>query len=327
MSKDKGKVIDYLSEDLEISGQKYALVSIVGPHLPQKCDVWGLKVRGVVDSVAQAKEMTKRIMKFDNMYDIYTVSVGKFFPLNVEPYDVKDVEHDDEKLNELMKNYLKNREEANAHYHKRKQDMMEKAIREGTKESQAELANKSEHPIAVLQRKQTFEEKAAELREQLHALEKDLELTVEKYSGYTEEERVAAEEEVRKAFEKSQKTKTIEPSSVVVEESFSNIRDEIANELRAETEVETETETESEHSLKSVLDELNTVEKDIKEVHDTLNEINKIDSPNAFERLSNKLDTLEAKRDTLKTKLQNKNLVNEFVNNGFKASEHESLFH
>lgn len=316
MSKDKGKVIDYLSEDLEISGQKYALISIVGPHLPQKCSVWGLKVRGVADSVEEAKQMTKKIMKFDNMYDIYTVSVGKFFPLTIEPYDVKEVEHNDEKLNELMKSYLKNREDANAHYHKRKQEMMEKAIREGTKESQAELANKPEHPIAVLQRKQNFEEKAAELREQLVILEKDLELTVEKYSGYTEEERVAAEEEVRKALENQKSQKTIEPS--VVEDSFSNIKDEIANELKAE---------QQEHPLKSVLDELNVVETDIKEVYNTLSEINKVDSPNAFERLSNKLDTLEAKREELKLKLQNKNLVNEYVNKGFTGeSLHDSLF-
>lgn len=317
------KYVDMLSEDPEISGQRYALVSIVGPHLPQKCDVWGLKVRGVADSVAEAKQMTKKLMKFDNMYDIYTVSVGKFFPLNVEPYDVKDVEHDHEKLNELMKNYLKNREDANAHYHQRKQDMMEKAIREGTKESQAELANKPEHPIAVLQRKQTFEEKAAELREQLQVLEKDLELTSQKYSGYTEEERIAAEEEVRKALENEKSKKTIEPSNVVVEEdSFSNIKDEIANELKAEAEKSDHTE----HPLKSVLEQLRVVETDIKDVYDTLSEINKVDSPNAFERLSNKLDTLEAKREELKTKLNDKKLVNEYVNNGFKGSDHDSLF-
>jgi Family of unknown function (DUF5832) len=253
------------------------------------------------------------------MYDIYTVSVGKFFPLNVEPYDVKDVEHNDEKLNELMKSYLKNREDANEHYHKRKQEMMEKAIREGTKESQVELANKTEHPIAVLQRKQNFEEKAAELREQLHILEKDLELTVEKYSGYTEEERVAAEEEIRKAYDNEKSQKTIEPSNVV-EESFSNIKDEIANELKAETETETE------HPLKSVLNELNVVETEIKEIYDTLSEINKDDSPNAFERLSNKLDILDARRETLKTKLNDKKLVNEYVNKGFSGSDNDSLF-
>jgi hypothetical protein len=193
----------------------------------------------------------------------------------------------------------------------------------GTKESQAELADKPEHPIAVLQRKQNFEEKAAELREQLQVLEKDLGLTVEKYSGYTEEERVAAEEEVRKALENEKSQKTVEPSNVVVEESFSNIRDEIANELKTEAEAESE---QPEHPLKSVLDELNVVETDIKEVYDTLSEINKVDSPNAFERLSNKLDTLEARRDTLKSKLNDKKLVNEYVNKGFSGSDHDSLF-
>jgi uncharacterized phage infection (PIP) family protein YhgE len=320
MSKDKSTRVDYLSEDPEISGQKYALVSIVGPHLPQKCDVYGLKVRGVADSVAEAKQMTKRLMKFDNMYDIYTVSVGKFFPLNVEPYDVKEVEHNDEKLNELMKSYLKNREDANEHYHHRKQEMMEKAIKEGTKERQAELANQPEHPIAVLQRKQTFEEKAAELREQLMSLEKDIELTVEKYSGYTEEERVAAEEEVRKALEKQQKV--IEPSH---EDSFSNIKDEIANELKEEIEQQQQ-QQQQEHPLKSVLEQLNVIETDIKEVYDDLSEINKVNSPNAFERLSNKLNTLEAKREELKSKLNDKKLVNEYVNKGFNGSDHDSLF-
>lgn len=321
MSKDKSNRVDYLSEDPILNGQKYALVSIVGPHLPQKCDVYGLKVRGVADTVEEAKQMTKKLMKFDNMYDIYTVSVGKFFPLNIQPYDVKEVEHNDEKLNELMKSYLKNREDANEHYHQRKQEMMEKAIKEGTKESQAELANASEHPIAVLQRKHNFEEKAAELRGQLASLEKDLELTAEKYSGYTEEERVEAEEKVRKAIENEKSQKTIEPK-VVQEASFSNIRDEIANELKTESQQTEQTE----HPLKSVLEQLHTIEKDIKEVYDTLSEINKVDSPNTFERLNTKVITLESKREELKIKLNDKKLVNEYVNNKFKASDHDSLF-
>lgn len=317
MSKDKSNHVDYLSEDPILNGQKFALISIVGPHLPQKCDVYGLKVRGVADTVEEAKQMTKRLMKFDNMYDIYTVSVGKFFPLSIKPYDVKEVEHNDEKLNELMKSYLKNREDANEHYHQRKQTMMEKAIKEGTKESQAELADKPEHPISVLQRKQSFEEKADELREQLMSIERDIELTVKKYSGYTEEERVAAEEEVKKALknEETQKTQnTIE--TVVDETSFSNIKDEIANELKAEAKVEAVNQ-----SLKPVLEQLHVVENDIKEVYDTLSEINKVDSPNVFERLSNKLNTLEVKRKELKTKLNDKKLVNEYVNNGFKESD------
>ena len=78
MSKGKGKIIDYLFEDPEITNQKYALVSIVGPHMPQKCDVWGLKVRGTAESLESAKALCKRLLRIDNNYDIYTVEVVNF---------------------------------------------------------------------------------------------------------------------------------------------------------------------------------------------------------------------------------------------------------
>jgi hypothetical protein len=124
MSKGKGKSIDYLVEDAPIPSQRYALISIVGPHMRQKCDVWGLKIRGVADSLDTAKALTKKIMKLDKDYDIYTVDVGKFFPLAVEPYDVSNVEYENEQLNALVKNYLENKEKANEHWHHRKQEMM-----------------------------------------------------------------------------------------------------------------------------------------------------------------------------------------------------------
>lgn len=308
-----GKQVDMLSEDPEISGQKFALISIVGPHLPQKCDIWGLKIRGVAESVDEAKQMTKRLMKFDNMYDIYTVSVGKFFPLTIEPYDVKEVEYSDEKLNDLMKSYLKNREDANQHYHQRKQDMMEKAIKEGTKEGQSQLSNKVEHPIAVLQRKQEFEEKAKELREQLESIEKDLGLTSEKYANYTENQRLEAEDEVKKATSHLQQNNLQESKN-----ELKHIKDEIASELKEE---------EKNVELKSVLDQLNNIEDEIKKVHKSLDGINKEDSPNDFERLSSKLNVLELRREDLKVKLSDKQLVNEYINKEFKGdSSHDSLF-
>ena len=49
------KTIDYLFEDPEIQNQKFALISIVGPNMKQKCDVWGLKIRGVSDTLEKAK--------------------------------------------------------------------------------------------------------------------------------------------------------------------------------------------------------------------------------------------------------------------------------
>ena len=88
----QGKTIDFLFEDPEIPSQKYALISIVGPHMKQKCNVWGLKIRGVADTIDAAKNLCKRLLRIDNNYDIYTVEVGKFFPLNVDPLQIDNIE-------------------------------------------------------------------------------------------------------------------------------------------------------------------------------------------------------------------------------------------
>ena len=92
------KTIDYLFEDPEIPNQKFALISIVGPHMKQKCDVWGLKIRGVSDTLEKAKTQCQKLLRIDNDYDIYTVEVGKFFPLTVEPNQISDVEYENKHM-------------------------------------------------------------------------------------------------------------------------------------------------------------------------------------------------------------------------------------
>ena len=64
------KTIDYLFEDPPINGQTFALVSIVGPNLQQKCNVYGLKVRGVANSLESAKTMSLKLTKIDPDFDI-----------------------------------------------------------------------------------------------------------------------------------------------------------------------------------------------------------------------------------------------------------------
>lgn len=209
-------IIDFLTEDPEITGQKYALISIVGPHMKQKCDVWGLKVRGVASSVDQAKIMTKKLMSFDKDYDIYTVEIGKFFPLNVKPYDVQDIEYENEQLNALVKNYLANKESANEHWNNRKQQMMKDALKEGNQESQAELALKSEHPVAVLQRVVLFQEKMKELESEMKTLKQDLVASEDKFSAYSDDERNMANDELKSAS-KFTETKRLEETNSIEE--------------------------------------------------------------------------------------------------------------
>jgi flagellar biosynthesis/type III secretory pathway protein FliH len=165
-------IINYLTEDPVIPSQRYALISIVGPNMSQKCDVWGMKIRGVTETIEAAKELSKKIMRVDNIYDIYTVDIGKFFPLNVSSDQIKDVEYQNQQLNDLMKSYNENKEKAEELWAIRKNEMVKEAIKDGTKEGQKELEEKAKlvNPDIVKQKIQELEKELQEQRQLLNDL-------------------------------------------------------------------------------------------------------------------------------------------------------------
>ena len=219
------KTVDYLIEDMPITGQRYGLVSIIGPNMPQKCDVWGMKVRGSTDTLDQAKVLMKKLMSLDPDYDIYIVEVGKFFPLTVEPSQVGNVEYQNEQLNLLAKNYMENRDHANKEFQERKIEMVKEAMKEGSKEGQLELSNKPEHAVAVLHRMREYVQKSDTLKQQLEKLEENLKLSKEKFELYSEEERQSANQELEK-------------NTVVVEEPVSSTNIEDVSAVFAEDTIE-----------------------------------------------------------------------------------------
>jgi phosphoribosylformylglycinamidine (FGAM) synthase PurS component len=225
MSQSNTKSIDYLFEDPPIPSQQYALVSIVGPHMNQKCDVWGLKVRGTAESLDKAKALSQKILQIDNHYDIYTVEVGKFFPLTVEPTEINNVEYQNEQLNNLMKSYLQNKETASDFWHKRKNEMIQEAIKEG--QSPNELANRPEHPVAVLQRIQNYEYTLKELQQNISLLQDQLQSSKDKFASYTDEERTLAYQKTNQ--NNSEKLPTIKETDDSNEISVEDLSQQLLN--------------------------------------------------------------------------------------------------
>lgn len=310
----KQKVIDYLFEDPSITGQRFALVSIVGPHMPQKSDVWALKIRGVADTLEKAKNMSQKLMKIDQDYDIYTVEVGKFFPLVVEPHQVGEVEYQNEQLNSLIKSYLQNRESANELWHKNKNDMVKEAIREG--KSPEEMAKRPEHPIAVLQRIDNFEKMIEEMRENLSSVQKDLELSREKYSQYTDEERKIAENELKNAVEQNVETVDTSDSSLSLQE----IRTQIISDVTGETSKE-----EKNTEIENIMSQLKLNETELKELNEFKRSINEAVSPNVYKRTLENIKNVESEISKLKDKLMDKEMVNTFINSNYSNSEYDYL--
>lgn len=309
----KEKVLDYLFEDPPLQNQKFALVSIVGPNMPQKCDIWGLKIRGVAGTIEEAKKLSQKILRIDNNYDIYTVEIGKFFPLVVNPLEINDIEYQNDQLNKLIKNYLENRETANEFWHKRKSEMIQEAIKEG--KNQDEIQNRPEHPIAVLQRIQNYEKTILEIQENLQNLQQDLELSKNKFESYSEDERQIAQKELQKAIESNLETLTVENKQTEI--SVEEVREQLLNDFNFQLNETTNT-TYDNKNINSILEKIKNLEKELEEMITFKNSLIKESAPSAYKRVEQNIKEIENELYNLKSQLNNKELVNSYINENYE---------
>jgi hypothetical protein len=113
---------------LTVPGQVYALISLVGPDLPQKTEKLGLKLRGCFPTKEEAASHAKRLQKEDPLVDIYVVDMYKWLLIPPDRDQIEDTHYQNEKLEEIMTKYRQNQREASAHFEKRKRDMTAKPI-------------------------------------------------------------------------------------------------------------------------------------------------------------------------------------------------------
>lgn len=295
--------IDYLPEDPPIPGVKFALISIVGPNVNQKCDVWGLKIRGYASDLDKAKSQVKKLMNINKEFDIFIVEVGKFFPLNVNPLEVESVEYQSQQLNDLMKNYLENRELAKDEFYTRKADLMNEAIKEGQKNREKTTLDREEHPVAVLKRIRDLEDKIKSLKEQLLDTEDSLKASEEKYASFTDEQKEHAEQHLLEAIKNSE-----DIQSNILEKTAEEIKQEIMNDLK-----KTETEDKGKGKEKEVVSPENLLLSDIQTKLTLLDnqlknsEINQTTYNKEKEQLSKTLQKLSS------------NTVNNFIKNNWSG--------
>jgi hypothetical protein len=113
---------------LTVPGQLFALISLVGPDLPQKNEKLGLKLRGCFQTKEEAASHAKRLQKEDSLVDIYVVDMYKWLLIPPDRDQIEDTHYQNEKLEEIMAKYRQNQREASSHFEKRKRDMMAKPI-------------------------------------------------------------------------------------------------------------------------------------------------------------------------------------------------------
>jgi hypothetical protein len=87
----------------------------------------GIKVRGVFDTIEEAKNRSEFIKKLDSKFNIYIAQVGCWCPWSPNPDCLENQEYAETQLNTLMKEYKKNMNDKDAVFENRKASLFNNA--------------------------------------------------------------------------------------------------------------------------------------------------------------------------------------------------------
>ena len=131
-----------VSKDEEkLSGQNYALISIVSPESGQKAENICLKIKGVFASLDEANKHAEMLQKLDATFDIFVVEMYSWL---LVPPDSSLIEqkHVDQKLNEIIGGHRESQLKAKEYFNERKRELMDNIVveNERRKEENKKLA-------------------------------------------------------------------------------------------------------------------------------------------------------------------------------------------
>ena len=92
-----------------------------------KTSMRGIKVRGVFDTIEDAKTRSEFLKRADKNFDIYIAQVGCWCPWSPNPNDLQDQEYSETQLNTLMKQYKQNMDNKDEMFEKRKTELVDSA--------------------------------------------------------------------------------------------------------------------------------------------------------------------------------------------------------
>ena len=118
--------VDYLKPDeTQIPGQKYALISVVSPESNQKNNNCGVKIKGVFETIEEAKLHAKKVTQLDPLFDIYLVELYKWLPIPPNADMIENQSFQDEKLNTIVQSHVEEQLKAREFFETRKLDLMQ----------------------------------------------------------------------------------------------------------------------------------------------------------------------------------------------------------
>ena len=104
----------------------------------------GIKVRGVFDTIEEAKNRSEFLKKVDDKFDIFIGQVGCWCPWSPHPSDLENQEYGETQLNTLMKKYKENMDSKDEVFEKRKQEAINSSSNKSDVEDISEQLEKTD---------------------------------------------------------------------------------------------------------------------------------------------------------------------------------------
>ena len=130
---------DYLDNDDPINGQKYVCLSILtnksikdvssGEVIKSDNNAKGIKIRGVYNTMEDAKKRCEQIRQFDKVFNVFVGEVGSWLPWDDDPESAEEAVYAEEKLNQMMKSFKEQQVKAKEFHELRKQQQIEQSIK------------------------------------------------------------------------------------------------------------------------------------------------------------------------------------------------------
>ena len=108
----------------KVSGQNYALISIVSPQGSQKSENICLKIKGVFNTLEDANKHAEMLQKIDSTFDIYVVEMYSWLLVPPDPTLIEQ-KHVDSKLNEIIGGHRESQLKSKMYFEERKRELIE----------------------------------------------------------------------------------------------------------------------------------------------------------------------------------------------------------
>lgn len=122
---------DFLDEDIvRVSGQRFALLSIVSPESNQKSHdgKLAIKIRGAFDTKEEADAYIRRLQKTDPHFDIFIVDMYKWLLLPPDLAKIADIKYQEQYLNDMLQGHRESQLQVKQLFEERKRAMMERGL-------------------------------------------------------------------------------------------------------------------------------------------------------------------------------------------------------